>query len=98
MAMTTEKKIYAAGGVLLVALGGLWTAQKSVQDDAAKHSPAAAVLPEVKLAADDADKVTKVAIQNGAKGDVVLEKDGDNWKVTKPVTFAANQQNVKSLI
>src|SRR5262249_54351234 len=33
-----------------------------------------------------------------SKSDVVLEKDGDAWKVTKPVAFAANQQNVKSLL
>jgi len=50
------------------------------------------------LPADDADKVTKIQIHNANKGDVVLEKQGEAWKLTKPVEYAANQQNVKSLI
>src|SRR5689334_15623080 len=100
MAMKTEQKIYVAGGVLVVLLGGLWFANKSDKDDALAHSAtaASATLPEIKLPADDADKVTKIEIKNAAKGDVVLEKQGDAWKLTKPVEYPANQQNVKSLL
>lgn len=98
--MKTEQKIYTATGVLVVLLGGLWLAQKNASDDAMAHSQgaASATLPDIKLPADDADKVTKIQIHNANKGDVVLEKQGDAWKLTKPVEYAANQQNVKSLI
>jgi hypothetical protein len=100
MAMKTEQKIYAATGVLVVLLGGLWVANKSEKDDAMAHSltAASASLPEIKLPADDADKITKIDIKNAAKGEVVLEKQGDTWKLTKPVDYPANQQNVKTLL
>jgi hypothetical protein len=100
MAMKTEQKIYAASGVLVVLLVGLWVANKSEKDDAMAHSltAASATLPEIKLPADDADKITKIEIKNAAKGEVVLEKQGENWKLTKPVDYPANQQNVKTLI
>jgi Domain of unknown function (DUF4340) len=100
MAMKIEQKIYTATGVLVVLLGSLWLVQKNAKDDAMAHSQAAAsaALPEVKLPADDVDKITKIQIKNGTKGEVVLEKEGDNWKLTKPVNYSANQQNVKSLL
>src|SRR3954447_9279135 len=98
MAMKTEQKIYAASGVLVVLLAGLWVANKSDRDDAMAHSltAASASLPEIKLPADDADKITKIEIKNASKGDVVLEKQGENWKLTKPVEYPANQMNVKT--
>jgi hypothetical protein len=98
--MKTEQKIYAATGVLAVLLGGLWFAQKSDKEDALAHSPtaASAALPDIKLPAADADKVTKIDIKNAGKGEVVLEKQGDSWKVTKPLDYPANQQNVKTLL
>jgi Domain of unknown function (DUF4340) len=73
---------------------------KNAREDAMAHSQvaAAAALPEIKLAAEDADKITKIQIQNAGKGEVVLEKQGDTWKLTKPVDYPANQANVKSLI
>jgi hypothetical protein len=100
MAMKIEQKIYAAGGVLVLLLGGLWMVMKNAREDAAAHSQvaAAAALPEIKLAADEADKITKIQIQNAGKGEVVLEKQGDAWKVTKPVNYPANQAHVKALI
>jgi Domain of unknown function (DUF4340) len=100
MAMKTEQKIYTATGILVVLLGGLWFAQKSARDDAMAHSltAASASLPDIKLPADDADKVTKIEIHNAGKGDVALEKQGETWKLTKPVDYPANQQNVKTLI
>jgi hypothetical protein len=61
-------------------------------------SAASASLPEIKLPADDADKISKIEIKNAGKGEVVLEKQGDSWKLTKPVQYPANQQNVKTLI
>jgi hypothetical protein len=99
--MKNEQKIYAAAGVLAVVLGGLYFVQKSDKDEMVMHTPGAASsasLPDVKLASDDADKITKIQIKNAGKGEVVLEKQGDAWKLTKPISYAANQQNVKSLL
>jgi hypothetical protein len=100
MALKTEQKIYAASGILIVLLGALFLVQKSARDEVAAHSVSAAseALPQVKLSAEDADGLTKLEIKNGTKTDVVLEKSGDGWKVTKPVNYPANQQNVKSVI
>jgi len=100
MATKTEQKIYGAAAVLAVLLGGLYLVQKSEREDAKLHasSAASAALPDVKLSADDADKITKLVIKNAGKDEVELEKQGDTWKVAKPVSFAANQQNVKSLL
>jgi hypothetical protein len=99
--MKNEQKIYAAAGVLAVVLGGLYFVQKSDKEEMIMHTPGAASsasLPDVKLATEDVDKITKIQIKNAGKGEVVLEKQGDGWKLTKPVEYAANQQNVKSLL
>lgn len=100
MAMTTNQKIYIAGGALVVVLGGLWLTQRSENKEAAQHSINAntTALPEIKLAAEDADKLTRIEVKNAGKSDVTLEKDGDAWKLTGPVHAAANQNNVKLLI
>lgn len=82
------------GVVVLAALGG--AVYKVAQDDAKKGSATitAADLPDLK-ATDDVDKIS---ITNADKGEVVLEKKGDKWEVTKPVQAAASQTNVKSLL
>jgi hypothetical protein len=82
------------GVVVLAALGG--AVYKVSKDDAVKGTATttSADLPEIKVA-DDLDKIT---ITNAEKGDVVLEKKGDKWEVTKPVTAPANQANVKQLL
>jgi len=100
MALTTEKKIYVALGVLALMAGGLYMQQRSVAEEMAKHAPGAiaASLPEIKISAEDAEKVTKLEIRNADKGEVVLEKQGDIWMMTKPVSYPAHFQNVKSLI
>lgn len=100
MATNNEKKIYVAVGVLALLGGALGLLAKNANEDAKAHSAAgaAALLPDVKLADDAADKLDKIEIKNGAKGSVTLEKQGAEWKVVKPASYAANQQNVKSLI
>jgi len=82
------------GVVVLALLGGALF--KVSKDDAAKGSATttSAELPEIK-AADDLDALT---ITNADKGEVTLEKQGDSWMVTKPVTARANQANVKQLL
>ena len=82
------------GVVVLAALGG--AVYKVSKDDATKGTATttSADLPEIK-ATDDIDKIS---ITNADKGETVLEKKGDKWEVTKPVTAPANQANVKQLI
>lgn len=83
------------GVVVLAALGG--AVYKVSKDDATKGSSTtttSADLPELKTP-EDVDKIT---IENADKGEVVLEKKGDKWELTKPVVAPANQANVKQLI
>src|SRR5262249_6809157 len=54
----------------------------------------AADLPEIKPP-DDSDKLV---IKNGDKPEVVLEKKGDKWELTKPVNAPANATTVKSTL
>lgn len=89
--MSREMKI-GVGLVILAALGlGVYFQQKK---DAAKGTGAAkAELPDFK-GTDDVDKIDLIQ----PKGEVVLEKKGDKWELTKPVSAVANQTNVKSLL
>ena len=98
--MKTETKIYAAVAVLLVLVAAFYfTREKGKQTDAA-HAPTAASadMPAVALPKDDVDKITKVEIKNADKGSVTLEKKGDAWELTAPVSAKAEQSNVKSLL
>jgi hypothetical protein len=69
-----------------------------VVEDQRLKGAAASTLPEFKLASEDVDKVTKLEIKNGEKPAVTLEKDGDKWRVKKPVDYPSNAANVKSLL
>jgi hypothetical protein len=82
------------GVVVLALLGG--AVYKVATDDAKKGTATttSADLPEIKADGD----VDKISITNADKGEVVLEKKGDKWEVTKPLVAAANQTNVKSLL
>lgn len=82
------------GIVVLALLGGaVWKVSK---DDAQKGSATttAADLPELKADGD----VDKISVTNADKGEIVLEKKGDKWEITKPVVAVANQQTVKSTL
>ena len=87
MATKSEQKIYIAAGVLAVLGVGLFVQQKSNSSEAMAHSQAGgpAALPEIKVPADDIDKITSFSIKNGTKGEVTLEKQGDKWQVTNLV-------------
>lgn len=92
--MDTQKKIIL-GVVVLAVLGGL--AYKQIKSDAEvgkATTTAAEPLPELKVPED----VDKISVTNGKKGEVVLEKKGDKWVLTKPVQADANQQAVKSML
>ena len=90
--MERNAKIGVAG-VVLVGLGVAVYYQH--KKDAALGAPVSqADLPELKVP----DDVDKIDIVNGSKGEVVLEKHGDKWELTKPVNAPANQTNVKSVV
>jgi hypothetical protein len=91
--MERNAKIGIAG-VVLVGLG-VATYYQYKKDAALGTAPAKSDLPELKVASDELDKID---ITNGSKGEVVLEKHGDKWELTKPVNAPANQTNVKSLL
>jgi hypothetical protein len=91
--MTQDQKIYG-GLALLAALGGAVYLQQKKDDAVGKTKTTSADLPDIKTS----DDVDKLSITNADKGEVVLEKKGDKWEMVKPVAFAANQANVKSVI
>lgn len=111
MAMTSDTKLYLALGVL-VALGGAYYLQgKKRAEESAEHSytAKAADLPKITVTDDDIKKIDKVVIQTPAKegkddkegkeaAEHVLVKEGETWKLEKPVKALANKANVDSLL
>jgi len=92
--MTGTQKI-GIGAAILVVLGYAAYAQsRKDQQLGVASKEKTAELPEIKGSED----LDKVVITNGDKGEVVLEKKGDKWELSKPVSFPANQGNVKSLL
>ena len=91
--MNQTQKI-GLGAAVLAVLGFLVYKQMKVDQKIGAATTATVDLPDVK-APDDIDKIE---IANADKTDVVLEKKGDTWQVTKPVDFPANQANVKQLV
>jgi hypothetical protein len=100
MALTNEHKIYVALAVLAGVGGGVWYVQQQDKKEQLRYVAGASSgsLPELKLPADDVERITKLEIKNADKPEVVIEKDGDKWRVKKPVDYPANQANVKSLL
>ena len=91
--MERNAKIGIAG-VVLVGLGVAVYYQHK-KDEALGQPVSKAELPELKPVPEDVDKID---ITNASKGEVVLEKHGDKWELSKPVSAPANQTNVKSLL
>jgi Domain of unknown function (DUF4340) len=91
--MSQSTKLYA-GVVVLAALGGAIYFAKNKDAKIGTSAAAAAALPEIK-APDDIDKVS---IKNGEKQEIVVEKKGDKWVMTKPVEAPANQGNVDQVV
>lgn len=91
--MSREKQIVIAGVVLVGLVGaGVYMVKKDQQIGSATANKVE--LPDLKIGED----VDKISITNAGKGEVVLEKKGDKWELSKPLSFAANQQSVKSLV
>src|SRR3954467_2821522 len=98
--MKTEQKIIAAFVVLVVLVGAyVLSRQKDKKDEAAHTATASSAdMPPIALPKDDVEKVTKITVKNADKSDVTLEKKGDAWELTAPVSARADQGNVKSLL
>lgn len=98
--MKTEHRIYIALAILALLGIGLYMTQKKQKESLAEHSATAASadLPTIGVPKDDVDKITKIEIKNADKSDVTLEKKGDNWELTKPVSAKANATNIRSLL
>ncbi|MBX3206518.1 MAG: DUF4340 domain-containing protein [Labilithrix sp.] len=91
--MSQSTKLYA-GVLVLAALGGAIYYAKDKDAKIGTSSTTSAELPEIKAP----DEIDKVTIKNGDKGEIVLEKKGDKWAMTKPVEAPANQGNVDQLV
>lgn len=90
--MSQSTKLYV-GVVVLAALGGaIYMAQKK-DKEIGNASTTAAEMPTI-----SADDIDKIDIQNAEKTEIVLEKQGDKWVMTKPVNAPANQSNVDSVV
>ena len=84
-------------GVVVLAVLGFAVYKQAKKDQSigtATAEKTTGELPDIKGSED----VDKIEIKNADKTDVVLEKKGDAWRVTKPVDFPANQANVKSVL
>jgi hypothetical protein len=82
------------GVIVLAGLAGAVYFQAKRDAKVGIAQTSSADLPEIKVP-EDIDKIT---ITNADKGEIVLEKKGDNWMLSKPLEALANQANVKSLI
>ena len=105
MALSTEHKLYIAIGVLAALGGALYYQNKKQKEEAASYSleGRAAELPKLAMTEAETKKIDKIVINKpagdaGPATEVVLEKKGEDWSLTKPVEYQANQNNVKSLL
>lgn len=81
------------GVVVLAGLAGLVVMKAKEDQKIGTAETSSADLPEMKV--EDVDKIT---VQNGEKPEVVLEKKGEDWHLTKPVEAKANQEAIKSIV
>ncbi|MEZ4301567.1 MAG: DUF4340 domain-containing protein [Polyangiaceae bacterium] len=98
--MKTETKLIIAVVALVALVGGYLMARQQDQKEDAAHAPTAASadMPPIALGKDDGDKITKIEIANADRSKVTLEKKGDTWELTDPVSAKADQANVKSVL
>jgi hypothetical protein len=91
--MSQSNKL-VAGVVVLAALGGAIVYAKNKDAKIGTSSTTSAELPDLK----GTDDVDRISITNGSKGEIVLEKKGDKWSLSKPVSAIASQTNVDQLV
>jgi hypothetical protein len=91
--MKQSTKIWIAVVILAALCGAVYLKFKDDQKIGTSQTTSGEI-PEIK-APDDIDKIS---ITNGEKGEILLEKKGADWRVTKPVDAPASQANVKSVV
>jgi hypothetical protein len=105
MAMTSDKKLYIAAGVLAVLGGGLFLQKRAQKQEEATYSYAAisASLPKIEVTDEQKKGIDSLTIEQPA-GDagkptkVVLAKQGEDWELSEPLKAKANKSNIDSLL
>ncbi len=105
MAMTSDKKLYIAAGVLAVLGGGLFLQKRAQKQEEATYSYAAisASLPKIEVTDDQKKGIDSLTIEQPA-GDagkptkVALAKKGEDWELSEPLKAKANKSNIDSLL
>lgn len=82
------------GVVVLAGLAGAVFYKAKEDQKIGTAETSSADLPKFEIG----DDLDKISVQNGSKPEVVLEKKGDTWQVTKPVDAKANQEAIKSIV
>jgi hypothetical protein len=102
---TMDTKLYVAVGILAVLGGGIYLAKKNKAAEEERYTLQGqeAALPKITISEEDTKGIDKIALvkageDGGAGTDIELAKQGEDWKVTKPLDAAANQPNVKSML
>jgi len=98
--MKPEHKIGAAVAVLLVLGAAFFFTRDSAKAEREAHSGASTKsdLPTITQSKEEVEKITKLEFKNGDKEQIVLEKKGDAWEITKPIGAKANKNDIKSLL
>lgn len=105
MAMTSDKKLYIAAGVLVAAGIGLYLQKRAQKAEEATYSYTAisATLPKLEVTDDQKKAIDSITVEQPA-GDagkptkVVLTKQGEDWELTEPLKAKANKSNLDSLL
>jgi hypothetical protein len=97
--MKTEQKLAVSGALLVALCGGYYVMRQGKDKDAQAHTVTAAKdLPKIGVAKDKAAKATKLVVKSKDKEEVVLEKKGEHWRLSKPLDAAAQDSNVTSIL
>lgn len=97
--MKTEQKLTVSGLVVLALAGGYFATRQSKEKDAQAHSASATKeLPKLGVAKEKADKITKLVVKSKDHEEVVIEKKGDAWRLTKPLDAAASASSIDSVV
>lgn len=97
--MNKERKMMAAGVVLIALLAAVYLMRKEAGKQAEQHSATAAKdLPPIKIDKDAAAKITKLVIKAKDKDEVTLELKDKVWGLTKPLVAKANQESLERLL
>lgn len=105
MALSTDKKLYIAVGVLVVLGGALYVQKQNEKEEQASYTleGRTADLPKLEVTDEKVKTIDKIVLEKpagdaGAATKIVLQKQGEEWQVAEPIQAKANGTNVKSLL